>query len=147
MAISIKRIVACGCLGAAILATSACGPRQTAPLTVADLMEDRVMLDGVLMKCNQDFSRSHADPDCLNARIAIERLASQSEPAEEAKREEEFEHRREQLRMTQERQRQQEEAKEKVDAYHLPVMPVDPAPPAAPRSNGGSPPIVRETSP
>jgi hypothetical protein len=147
MPISIKTIVACGSLGAALLAASACGPRHAAPLTVTDLMEDRVMLDGVLMKCNQDFSRSHTDSDCLNARIAIERLASQSEPAEEAKRTEEFEHRREQLRLSQERQRQQEEAKDKVDAYHLPVVPVDPAPPPTPRSNVGSPPIVRESNP
>ncbi len=85
-------------------------------MTVADLMEDRVMLDGVLMKCNQDASRSRTESDCLNARIAIERLASQSEPAEQAKRTEEFEHSREQLRLAQERQRQQEEAKAKVDA-------------------------------
>jgi len=116
-------------------------------MTVADLMEDRVQLDGVLMKCNQNQSMARTDSDCLNARIAIERLASQSEPAEEAKRTEEFEHRREQLRLSQEKQRQEQESKSKVDAYHLPVMPVDPPPAPAPKSNDASPPVARELNP
>jgi hypothetical protein len=129
---SIKSFIACGVLAAAILATAACSPRRIPSTTVTDLMEDRVMLDGVLMKCNQNPSKTRTDSDCVNARIAIERLASQNEPAEEAKRAEEFEHSREQLRLAQEKQRQEEEAKKpKMDAYHLPLMPVEP-PPAAP---------------
>ena len=129
MTIANKFTVACGCLGAVILATTGCSPRRIPPMTVADLMEDRVMLDGVLMKCNQDQSKAHTDSDCLNARIAIERLASQSEPAKEAKRMEDFERSRDQLRMNQEKQRREQEAKTKIDAYHLPLVPVDPAPP------------------
>ena len=144
---SIKKIAAIGCLGGAVLAASACSPRRVPSMTVADLMEDRVQLDGVLMKCNQNQSMARTDSDCLNARIAIERLASQSEPAEEAKRTEEFEHRREQLRLSQEKQRQEQESKSKVDAYHLPVMPVDPPPAPAPKSNDASPPVARELNP
>jgi hypothetical protein len=153
MPVSIKSIVAFGCLGAIILATAACSPRRIPPMTVSDLMEDRVTLDGVLMKCNRNASKARTDADCLNARIAIERLASQSEPAEEAKRMEEFEHSREQLRLSQEKQRQEKEAKNpKVDAYHLPLVPVDPTP-AAPattqsqRSSDTSPPIVSQSNP
>src|SRR3981081_2317478 len=133
MSISIKSLVARGCLGAVILATAACSPRHIPAMSVNDLMEDRVTLDGVLMKCNQNHAKARTDSDCLNARIAIERLASQNEPAKEAKRREEFEHSREQLRLAQEKQRQEREAKTKVDVYHLPLMPVEPAPaPAAP---------------
>jgi hypothetical protein len=110
-------------------------------MTVADLMEDRVTLDGVLMKCNENQSKAHTDSDCLNARIAIERLASQREPAEEAKRTEEFEHSREHLRLAQERQRQEREAKSvKVDAYNMPLVPVEPTPPPAPRLDETNPP-------
>jgi uncharacterized protein YaiL (DUF2058 family) len=97
-------------------------------MTVADLMEDRVTLDGVLMKCNQTPSKARNDSDCLNARIAIERLAKDVDPADEAKRNAEFERSREQLRLSQERARQDQEAKSKVDAYSLPMVPVDPAP-------------------
>ena len=114
-------------------------------MTVSDLMEDRVTLDGVLMKCNQNLAKARTDSDCLNARIAIERLASQTDPAVEAKRTEDFERSREQLRMSQEKLRQQQEAKTKVDAYHLPLVPVEPAP--APAPNDQKPPSLGRTTP
>lgn len=108
------------------------------------------MLDGVLMKCNQNASKARTDSDCINARIAIERLASQNEPAEEAKRAEEFERSREQRRLAQEKQRQEEEAKKpKMDAYHLPLVPVEP-PPAAPSHEAPAalnPPVVSQSKP
>jgi uncharacterized protein YaiL (DUF2058 family) len=132
MQISSKSMFAGGCLCAAI-ATAACSPRQIPPMSVNDLMEDRVTLDGVLMKCNQNPSKARSDVECMNARAAIERLASQSEPAEEAKRQAEFERSRDQLRLAQDKQRQQQEEKAKVDAYHLPLVPVDPPP--TPRPN------------
>jgi hypothetical protein len=119
-------------------------------MTVTDLMEDRVTLDGVLMKCNQNASKARTDENCLNARIAIDRLASQSEPAEDAKRAAEFERSREQLRLAQEKKRQEEEAKNpKVDAYHLPLVPVEAAepPPAPPPSGEANPPVAREPNP
>jgi len=112
-------------------------------MTVTDLMEDRVTLDGVLMKCNQNQSKARSDAECLNARIANERLANRNEQAEEAKRAEEFEHHREQLRSSQEKLRQEHEAKTKVDAYHLPLVPVEPTPPAS----GEKSPIVSQSKP
>jgi hypothetical protein len=150
MPISIKSIIACGCLGAVMSATAACSPKRIPPMSVTDLMEDRVTLDGVLMKCNRNPSKARTDSDCLNARIAIARLASKNEPAEEAKRAEEFERSREKLRLAQEKQRQEQEAKEaktKVDAYHLPLVPVESAPTPAPQSNDTNPPIARQSNP
>ena len=144
---SIKSIVVFGCLGAAIFAMVACSPRRIPPMSVSELMEDRVTLDGVLMKCNQNQSKARTDTECLNARVAIERLASQSEPAEEAKRMEEFERSREKLRLSQEKQRQEQEDKSKVDAYHLPLVPVEPAPaPTTPAHSDANPPIVSQTN-
>jgi hypothetical protein len=115
-------------------------------MTIQDLMEDRVTLDGLMMKCNQNPAKYRDTSDCENARIAIERLASQSvDPTVEKKRQEEFERARERLRLAQERQRQEQEAKTKVDAYSLPVVPVTPAaasggaaPAAAAPQTGGS---------
>jgi hypothetical protein len=125
---SIKSMIACGCL-AAVAVLAACSPRRIPPMTVADLMEDRVLLDGVLLKCNRDPAKAHSDSDCMNARIAIERLATRVDPAKEAKRAEDFEKSREQLRALQEKQRQEQEAKKpKMDAYHLPVIPEESAP-------------------
>ncbi len=122
-----KQIIACGWLCAAIFASAACAPKRIPAMTVSDLMEDRVTLDGVLLKCNQSPAKARNDTDCLNARIAIERLAKDVDPAIEAKRSAEFERSRDQLRQAQERARQEQEAKTKVDAYSLPVVPVDPA--------------------
>jgi hypothetical protein len=100
-------------------------------MTVEDLMEDRVTLDGIMMKCNQNPAKLRDTSDCENARIAVERLASENvDPAVEKKRQEEFERARERLRLAEEKQRQDQEAKTKVDAYSLPVVPV--APVAAP---------------
>jgi hypothetical protein len=123
-----KSMIACGCFAAAVLSAAACSPRRIPPVTVTDLMEDRVALDGVLMKCNRDPARARQDSDCLNARIAIERLAARIDPAVEAKRVEEFEKSREQLRVVEDKKRQEMESKTKVDAYHLPVIPVEPVP-------------------
>lgn len=99
-------------------------------------MEDRVTLDGIMMKCNQNPEKLRDTSDCENARVAIERLASQNvDPTAEKKRQQEFERAREQLRLATEKQRQEQEAQSKVDAYSLPVVPVTSA--AAP--NGAAP--------
>ena len=104
-------------------------------MTVSDLMEDRVALDGVLMKCNRDPAKARTDSDCLNARIAIDHLLSKDDPAVEAKRAEEFERNRERLRVSQEKQRREQEAKKPtVDVYQLPVVPVEPPPSKDPQS-------------
>src|SRR5450631_197822 len=145
MQVITKSIFTCGCLSAVILAMAACSPRRIPPMTVTDLMEDRVTLDGVLMKCNQNQAKARTDADCLNARIAIERLASQSDPAKEAKRIEDFERSREQLRLSQDKLRQEQEAKTKVDVYHMPLVPVEPTP--APAPNDTKPPSLGRTNP
>jgi hypothetical protein len=143
MPMSIKSMIAGGCVAALVISTIACSPRRIPPMTVTDLMEDRVALDGVLMKCNRDPGKARNNSDCLNARIAIERLAAQVDPAVEAKHVEDFERSREQLRIAEDKKRQEQESKTKVDAYHLPVIPVEPTPrPADPQS-----PTVSQTSP
>ncbi len=150
MQISIKSIIAGGSLAAVILAASACSPRRVPTVTVDELLEDRVALDGVLMKCNQDHSKSRNEPECVNARIATQRLAKRNEPAEEARRAQEFERSRERLRLAQEKQREAQEAqKPKVDVYHLPVVPVETAPPpsTSPQSGNLNPPVASRSNP
>jgi hypothetical protein len=98
-------------------------------MTVADLMEDRVTLDGVLMKCNDDsYAKTRNEVECINARVAAERLAEQKDvnPELAKQRQQQFERQRDQLRLAEEKKREAEEAKTKVDAYSLPVIPVDP---------------------
>jgi hypothetical protein len=144
MPISIKSMIACGCIAAVAVLTAACEPRRIPPMTVSDLMEDRVLLDGVLMKCNGDPGKARSNADCISARIASERLAARVDPAVEAKRAEAFEKSREQLRALQDKQRQEQEArKPKVDVYSMPVIPVEPAPPP----KDPQPPTLSQTNP
>ena len=132
------------CICAAVLGVAACQPRKIPTMTVEDLMEDRVTLDGVLLKCNQNSTKAHNAPECLNARIAIERLAKDKEvdPSIEQKRQEEFERSRERLRLAQDKQREAEDAKTKVDPYSLPVLPADPNATAAASKPDGSQPTA-----
>ena len=127
MPYTMKQFAACAGLVAAILGSAGCAPKRIPPMTVQDLMEDRVTLDGVLLKCNEHPDKVQNVSDCLNARVAVERLAKDVDPAEEARRTAEFERSRDRLRLAQEKVRQDQEAKTKVDAYNLPLVPVEPA--------------------
>jgi hypothetical protein len=131
MSNSMKQFAACAGLVAAILGSAACAPKRIPPMTVQDLMEDRVTLDGVLLKCSEHPDKVQNVSDCLNARVAVERLAKDVDPAEEARRTAEFERSREKLRLAQEKVRQDQEAKTKVDAYNLPLVPVESALPSS----------------
>jgi len=129
MPFTLKQFAASAGLVAAILGSAACTPKRIPAMTVQDLMEDRVTLDGVLLKCNEHSAKVRNESDCLNARIAVERLAKDVDPAEETRRNAEFERSREKLRLAQEKVRQDREAKTKVDAYNLPLVPVQSATP------------------
>jgi hypothetical protein len=122
---TLKQFAACAGLVAAILGSAACAPKRIPSMTVQDLMEDRVTLDGVLLKCNEHPEKVQNVSDCLNARVAVERLAKDVDPAEEARRAAEFERSREKLRLAQEKVRRDQEVKTKVDAYNLPLVPVE----------------------
>ena len=126
---TLKQTIVRAGLAAAMLTIAACAPKRIPPMTVDDLMEDRVTLDGVLLKCNESPAKLRNESDCRNARIAVERLAKDVDPAEEARRSAEFERSREKLRLAQEKLRQEQEAKTKVDPYNLPLVPVEPVPP------------------
>ena len=134
MTFTLKQFAASAGLVAAILGGAACTPKRIPAMTVQDLMEDRVTLDGVLLKCNEHPDKVQNVSDCLNARVAVERLAKDVDPAEEARRNAEFERSREKLRLVQERVRQDQDAKTKVDAYNLPLVPVESV-----TSTGGAP--------
>jgi hypothetical protein len=126
------------CLAA--VGAAGCKPPRVPPATVTDLMEDRVTLDGIVMKCNNNPRMAKTDVECENARIAIARLAARNEADDTAKREEEFERKREELRLAQEKERAAKASAPKVDAYHLPLVPVEP-----PAASVAAPPATADT--
>jgi membrane protein involved in colicin uptake len=101
-------------------------------------MEDRVALDGIMLKCNDPSSQRQPGPECEVARVAIERLAQQNEAAEQAKRQQEFERNREKLRQLDEQRARAQAQQKQVDPYTMPVVPVDPSS-AATTPNSGKP--------
>ena len=104
-------------------------------------MDDPVTLDGLLMKCGKDKKAQTTDVECMNARIAVDRIAAQTEKLEAEKRIAAFERNRERLRLQQEAQQRQIDEAKKVDPYKLPLVP--PGPPADPvaqtSANTGTP--------
>jgi hypothetical protein len=142
MAHSITQIIAAALFSTGILSVTGCTPPRQPPTTVEDLMEDRVTLDGLLMKCNQTPVKTGDAADCLNARIAVERLAHDADRVAAANRDAAFERRRDQLRQAEDRAREEQEAKSKVDPYEMPVVPVDGSSPPA-----GAPAIASQPAP
>ena len=67
MRLSIKSIISRVLVCTAIFAATGCTQHKPPPLTVEDLMEDRVALDGIVMKCNQDPSYARSTNDCITA--------------------------------------------------------------------------------
>jgi hypothetical protein len=122
-------------IGAGSLLLGACRQGHEAPPTVEDLMQDRVALDGIMMKCNGQAPRDKAGSDCEIARVAAERLAAEKESTEIAKRQQDFELNREKLRQTDEQRKAAQAAQKKFDPYTMPVVPVEPAPSAASKAN------------
>ncbi len=106
----------------------ACAPHKAPVRSVADLLEDPVELQSVIDRCAAMPAKAATDPECANARIAIDRKGSQKDSAQAATAQQEFERRRAQLREQEDRKRAaQEPAKAGFDPYTSPVT-VDPAP-------------------
>jgi len=112
----------CMCMASTLL-LSGCDDPPLKPLSVDQLVDDPVMLDGVLMKCSERASAQRAPEECRNARLAVDRIAAGRERTEAARREAAFERNRDRLRQQQDMQRRQEEEARKVDPYKLPLVP------------------------
>jgi hypothetical protein len=110
---------------------AACGGPPPAPRTVAEFVEDPTLLQGVMIRCEQERARGVRDPECANALAAADRLAAEDETRRAADRAAEFERQREQRRAEEEqRRRAAEQAMPRFDPYSSPVG-ADPSAPAA----------------
>jgi hypothetical protein len=115
---------------ALVIAVAACSGPPARERTVAEFMEDSAVLQGELAHCAEDKRAAAKDPECTNARIALERLAVQEEARRASEHEAEFEKSRELLRQQREAERRAAEARKKTksfDPYSSPVS-IEPAP-------------------
>jgi hypothetical protein len=135
-----KQAISIAMVGMGCLLLGACKQPREAPPTVEDLMQDRVALDGILLKCGQQSGKSVSGADCEIARVAAERLGAEKEAAEVARRQQDFERNREKLRLSDDQRKAAAQAEQKkVDVYTMPVVPVDPVPTPPPASTANHP--------
>jgi hypothetical protein len=79
---SVRVSLACAfCIGLLVVG---CAPKPQ-PRSFAEYLEDRMLMEGTLARCNADRNRTHDDLECANARRAAVTIALR---VEEAKREE-----------------------------------------------------------
>jgi len=90
-----------------IIALGACGvllacAKEPPPPTVDEFMQDRILLEAAMVRCGQNRSSTKYEPECVNAREAVNRLARAEEDKRRADLEAESERKRRALRRTQE---------------------------------------------
>ena len=92
---------------------SACG-KEDPPPSVAEFMDDRILLEATIVRCGEDRLTSRYEPECVNAREAAELIGKAEEQARREALEAESARKREALRRArdaaEQRRRQQEEA-------------------------------------
>lgn len=85
--------------GIAMLA--ACS-REPPPRTVQEFVDNPLMLEAALVRCDRDRAESRYDPECVNAREANKQIAAKEEAERRAELEARSERKRQALRRTQE---------------------------------------------
>lgn len=121
---------------------AACGGPPPPARTVAEFMQDPTLLQGAMIRCEQQRNSGTRDPECANALAAADRLATEDEARRAGERAAEFERQREQRRAEEEqRRRAAEQAAPRFDPYSAPVG--GDAPAAAPASPGTPAPTGR----
>ena len=125
-----------GLLALAMLANGGCGAPETRPRTVDELAADPAVLQGLVARCAADGRLAANDTECVNARLATERLGRAVDAEQRRVHDEEFARQREQRRLAEDaRSRAAAEAQPRFDPYNAPVPtvpPVVPAPQGAP---------------
>jgi hypothetical protein len=86
---------------AALLALAACG-EEPPPTSVSQFMEDPILLEATMVRCVESRADARYDPECLNAREAVDRIAAREKEARRAQFETQSERKRQALRRAQE---------------------------------------------
>jgi hypothetical protein len=115
------------------VALSACDRETEAPAvpSIATLQEDPILLSRVLNACNANPSTA-SNPECINARAAVDRRSSADEAAREKQAEAGFEKAREARRRAEDAARERETTGKRPSPYDLPVDGDGKGAPAAP---------------
>jgi hypothetical protein len=127
---------------------TACG-KETPPHTVAEFMEDPILLEATMVRCGQDRSATRYEAECINASDAVDRIAAAKEQERRKELEAESERKRQALRRAQEaaadaRRRAQEAEKRREEAAYYGEF--DPLPPKDEEPGEDGPPAGEDES-
>lgn len=89
-------------LGAAVLA--GCSEKEPPVRTVTEFVENPILLEAAMVRCSRDRRESRYDPECVNAREAVNRIEAREEETRRAELEARSESKRRALRRMQEAQ-------------------------------------------
>lgn len=81
-----------------------CGQTEPPPRTVTEFLENPILLEAAMVRCNQDRAGSRYNEECINAREAVKRIQAREEEARRHELEARSEAKRRALRRTQEAQ-------------------------------------------
>lgn len=81
---------------------SACAKEEVPPVSVSEFMENRILLEATVVRCAHDRSATKYDAECVNAREAGNRLASDNREDRRKELEAQSARKRAALRRTQE---------------------------------------------
>lgn len=122
--------------------------RETPPVSVPEFMENPRLLEATMVRCGQNRAETKYEPDCVNARDAINRLEAREKATRKAELEALSERKRQALRRTQQaaaeaRRRAAESQQQRDTAEYLGLtedqIAADPAAGAAPTLNAPRP--------
>ena len=96
------------------------------PRSVAEFLDNRILLEATMVRCGENRNESKYEAECVNAREAINRIATEEEKARRAELEAQFERKRKSLRRTQQaaaeaRRRSAEARRRREEAEYLGV--------------------------
>lgn len=85
-----------------LLGLMAACAEEPPPPSVAEFMENSILLDATMVRCGQNRAVKKYDPECVNAREAVDRLAVVAEQARREELDAQSERKRQALRRAQE---------------------------------------------
>ena len=113
--------------GGVISLLAACA-EEPPPRSVGEFLENRILLEATMVRCGENRNQSKYEVECVNAREAINRIATEEEGARRAEIEAQFERNRRSLRRTQEaaaeaRRRAADARRRREEAEYLGIYP------------------------
>jgi len=101
-----------------------CGPNEPPARTTTEFVENPLLLEAAMVRCQQNREQSKYDQECINAREAVKRIQAKEEEAKRVELEARSERKRQALRRTQQaameaRRRAEEAERLRQEAEYL----------------------------